>query len=115
MAFGTRAAFEAVRELAFGSITTNYAAVGTALTDHARIVIINNTTDKDVYFSLDGVIDHLRVAAGGFKLLDVTSNKVQDDGNFFRIGTIFSVKQTSAGAPSSGLVWVEVCYSQGGV
>lgn len=113
MAYGTRAAFEALREVAFGAITANYAAIGTAITDHARMVRIVNTMDTEMYISIDGVVDHIRMAAGSFFIIDFSSNKVRDDGLFLPIGTIFYVKQVTA--PASGNLWVEVLYAQGGV
>lgn len=115
MAYGTRAAFEAVREVAFGSVTGSYTAIGTATTDHTRIVHIVSTLNTDVYISLDGTTDHIRLAGGGFVLFDFSSNKIHDDGLFLKEGTVFYVKQTSAGAPASGNLWIEIAYGQGGV
>ncbi len=114
MAYGTRAIFEAVRELAFGGIGAAYAVVGTSLTDHARLVRFVNTTDAEVYVSTDGVIDHIRMAAGSFFILDFSANKVRDDGLFLPIGTQFQVKR-QAGAPTSGSFWIEVVAATGGV
>lgn len=114
MAFGTRVNFEPIREQAFGSIGASYAAIGTATVDHARLVSISNSTDADVYISLDGTTNMLRVASNSFKLFDLTTNKVSDDGFFIAEGTIFYVKRVS-GAPTSGTVWIEVMYALGGV
>ena len=115
MAYGTRVGFEPVREVAFGSVTGSYTAVGAATTDHARIIHIVSTLSTDVYISIDGFVDHLRIAGGGFVLFDFSTNKIHDDGLFLKEGTIFYVKQTSAGAPASGNLWIEVVYGQGGV
>jgi len=107
MAYGRRVQFEAVREVAFGGIGAAYAALGAAITDNARLIGITNTTDAEVYISFDGVNNHLRVAAGSFKLYDLTANKVRDDGYFLATGTI--IYQTRvAGAPTSGALWAEV-------
>jgi hypothetical protein len=114
MAYGTKVAFEAVREVAAASITASYTAVGTATIDHSRLVSISNGTDADCYISLDGVTNHLRLASNSFKLLDLTSNKVSDDGLFIAQGTIFYVKRVS-GAPTTGTLWIEVMYASGGV
>lgn len=114
MAYGTRVRFEALRELAFGGIGAAYAAVGGATSDHTRLVTFNNTTDTDLYVSTNGVTDHLRVATGSGKVFDLTTNKVRDDGLFFDQGTTFYVKR-AAGAPSTGLIWIEVMYADGGV
>jgi hypothetical protein len=114
MAYGTRASFDTVRELAFGSISGTYAAVGTALTDNARIICMNNSTNADMYISVDGTNNYFRLAANSFRLIDFSSNKVRDDGLFVSVGTIFSVKQVS-GAPTTGAVWIEVTFATGGV
>ena len=114
MTYGTRAQLDAVRELAFGSISGTYAAVGTALTDHARIVRFVNGTDVQVYISLDGSTNHIRMAANSFFLLDFSTNRIRDDGLFVSVGTIFYTKQVS-GAAGSGAVWIEVVSGAGGV
>lgn len=113
MAFGTKVQFEELRSLAFGSISGSYAAVGSATTDHARLVCFTNATNADLYISLDGITNHLIVPANGFKLLDLTANKVRDDGLFISKETIFYTKQVSA--PSSGSLWIEVMYASGGI
>lgn len=114
MAFGTRVQFDAVRELAFSGISGSYATVGTPLTDHARIINFNNSTNVDIYISLDGTTNNLRLAANTFQLFDFSTNKIQDDGLFVPIGTQFYAKQVS-GAPASGTVWIEVISGAGGV
>lgn len=114
MAYGTRAQFDAVRELAFGSISGSYMAVGSATTDHARLIRFVNSTDVQVYFSLDGVTNNIRLAPNSFALFDFSTNKIQDDGLFVSVGTVFYVKQVS-GAPSLGGVWCEVVSGTGGV
>ena len=114
MAYGTRVRFEAIREAAFGTIGAAYSAVGSATGDHTRLAAIFNSTDADVYIPLDGVTNHLRIASGSGQIFDLTTNKVRDDGLFIAQGTTFYVKR-AAGAPSSGLVWIEVLYADGGV
>lgn len=114
MAYGTRVRFEELRELPFGSIVAGYTAVGGATNDHTRLVTFNNTTDTDLYVSTNGVTNHLRIASGSGKVLDLTTNKVRDDGLFVDQGTVFYAKRAS-GAPSTGLIWIEVMYADGGV
>jgi len=114
MAYGRKVEFEAVREAAFGAIGAAYAALGTALTDHARIVSFYNTSDAEVYISFDGVNDHIRLASGSFQLFDLTANKVRDDGYFLANGTVIYQKRVGA-APTSGAVWAEVIVAAGGV
>jgi hypothetical protein len=114
MAYGRRVAFEPVRTVAFGGIGAAYAAVGTATIDQARLVSIFNATDANVTISLDGATDHIIVGAGSGQVFDLTANEVQNDGLFLKKGTIFSAKRTS-GAPSTGSLWIQVMYAQGGV
>jgi len=114
MAYGTKATFDAVREIAFGAISGTFSEIGTALTDHARLVRFVNTTNVEVYISLDGITDQIRMAASSFFILDFASNKIRDDGLFVPVGTIFSTRQAS-GAPGSGAVWIEVVSGAGGV
>lgn len=114
MAFGTKVQFEPIREVAFGSVTGSYTAVGTALIDHARLIRIVNTLNVEVYISINGIDNHIRMAAGSFFIMDFSANKVRDDGMFLSIGTVFYVKQVS-GAAGSGSLWIEVLYASGGV
>ena len=113
MAFGTRVQFEALRSVAFGSITNSYTAVGAATTDHTRWVCLSNGTNADMFISLDGSTDHLRIPANGFKLIDIVTNKVTEDGYFIDVGTIFYIKYASV--PTSGTFWIEVMFAAGGV
>ena len=114
MAYGTRVNFEPVREAAFGAIGATYAEVGTATTDYTRIINVVNRSDAEVYVSLDGVNDHIRLGVNSFQLFDFTSDKVNDAGFFIAKGTIFYAKRVS-GAPTTGSLWIEVVYATGGV
>ena len=113
MAYGTRVRFEELREAAFGALAAGNSAGG-ATSDHTRLVSFFNTTDKDVYISLNGVTNHIRLATGTGQVLDLTTNKVRDDGLFIDQGTTFYVKRAS-GAPTSGSLWIQVMYADGGV
>lgn len=113
MAYGTRVAFEAVRELAFGSISGTYAAVGSPLTDNTRLIVMNSSCDQDIYVSLDGSTNHFRLPKNSFKLLDLSANKVRDDGLFISSGTQIYVKIVSASV-TEGSFWVEVMHAEGG-
>jgi len=113
MAYGTRAAFEPIREVAFGSITSSYANLGTPFTDHVREIRIVNTCNTDMYLSTNASDNMIRMAAGSFYIIDFAANKVRDDGLFLPIGTQLSIKYQSA--PATGSLWVETVYAQGGV
>lgn len=114
MSYGRRVSFEAVREAAFGAIGVNYAAIGSVTTDYTRIVSFFNSTDADVYISLDGVTNHLRIASGTGQVIDLTANKVRDDGLFIKLGTQFYQKR-AGGAPTTGNVWIQTVSAAGGV
>jgi len=113
MAFGTRVVFEAIREAAFGDITANYTAFGTPLSNHTRLIIFTNNLDEQIYISFDGVNDHLKLHVNSFKLLDLSSNKVRDDGLFLAVGTQIYVKAVGS-LPSTGQTWIEVLAAEGG-
>ena len=113
MAYGTKAAFEPIREVAFGDVGAAYTAVGTGITDRARIIRIVNSLDNEVYISLDGVVDNVRMSSNSFFIIDLASNKVRNDGMFFRVGTIFFIREVSV-SPTSGSLWIEVLFAAGG-
>jgi len=114
MAYGRRVAFEPIRTAAFGAIGAAYAAVGTATTDYTRIVSFFNDTDADVYASIDGVNDHVRINAGCAQVFDLTANRENDDGLFLSENTTFYAKRV-AGAPTTGSFWIQVMVASGGV
>lgn len=111
MAYPRRLRYEGLRTLGFAAIGAAYAAIGTALANPARVIIAKNLTDKSVLFSINGVTDHFIIPSGGFQLIDVTTNKVRDDGFFTDQGTVFYAKQGPSGAPASGSVYIEVIYA----
>ncbi len=106
-----RAQLEALRSLAFGSISGSYATVGTALANPARLICISNDTEGNMLFSRDGSTDEIFVAAGSFKLFDITTNhRPANQSDFvFETGTQWYVKQDES--PVSGSVYIEVIYA----
>lgn len=113
MAFGIRAFPEAIRELDGSVLTVNYQALGVPFTGSVRLVSFNNHTGAEVYFSLDGVTDHFRLPTNSFVLLDVSTNRVRDDGLFFAEGTQLYVKYVSS-TSLTGAVWASTIVAQGG-
>lgn len=112
MSFGTRAIFEPLRSLAFGSIAADYAAIGTALTHQARMMIIVNASNTDVIISFDDVNDHLFMPTASQIVLDFTSNEVDMNGLFIPKGTIVYAKYAT-GVATTGAVYVSVVYAYG--
>ena len=101
---------ETLRSLAYTSIGASYMGIGTALTQPARIIQIQNLTDASLLFSFDGISDHLLLPFNGFILLDVTTNKIEERGFFIAEGTRIYVKES--GTPSTGSVYVSSFYGK---
>lgn len=103
--------FDTIRTVAFGSISGTYAAVGTSFTNPVRLICFTNNTNGDMFFSVDGVNNHLFVAAGSFKLFDLSTNKhTYAPWWVLAPGTQFYVKQSTA--PTSGAVYIECLWGQ---
>ena len=98
--------FEAARTAAFGAVVDAYSAVGTAIEHSTRVFIIWNLTNANIYISLDGVVDHWPIVAGGHLILDDATNGIS-----LPKGTTFYVRRYAAGvAPTSGDVVVSIGY-----
>lgn len=100
---------EAVRSLAFGSISGTYAGLGLPLSNPSRMIMIQNYMDQAVMISFDGITDHIPVASNGFVLLDITANKTVNQGFYIAEGTRFYVKELST-PPASGSVYLSTFY-----
>lgn len=104
---------DVVRTLAFGGISANYAAVGTAMTHPIRIIQIQNLTDTILMFSLNGIDDNVPLPTTGYMILDVSANKTNESGFFLSEGQRFYVRDMTAegkAAASSGEVYITVWY-----
>jgi hypothetical protein len=105
--------FDNLRSLGFASISGTYAAIGSALTVNPRIICFTNKTAGDMIISIDSANadGNLFIAAGSFKLFDLTANMVpgKDDNFVIAEGTQFYVKQVTA--PVSGAVYIEILYA----
>lgn len=109
--FNQRASFEAVRSLASGSIVAGYTNVGTATTNPARIVLLQNMTDAGVMISFNGgVNDHIPLAANMSTVLDLASDAVGRSIMQLPANTQIAVKRLS-GAPTTGSFYVSVVYA----
>jgi len=113
MAYGTKATFDEIRQIT-APLTSDYQEVGSPLTDHARMIRIVNELNAELFISLDGFTDQIRMAPNSFFILDFSSNKVHNDGLFLPVGTQFFTKLVS-GSPLSGTLWIEVVSAKGGV
>jgi len=105
------ARFEPLRSLAFGSISGTYSKVGTALSNAAHIINIDNTSDVQFTVSFDGINDHLIIPSEAGKVFDLSSNKISTVQKLMiPQNTQVYVKQTT-GAPTQGSIYVSVIYA----
>jgi hypothetical protein len=109
MNLAIRMTAEPIRSLPFGSIGAAYTAIGGALSNPARILIIFNETDEAVMLSLDGVNDHIAVGLGQTVTINATANQVKDQGCFFAAHTTLFAKEITT-PPTSGSLFVSVFY-----
>jgi len=101
---------EELRSLAFGAVAASYTALGGPMDNSVINYKISNLTDANILVSYDGVNDHDVVAANGFVLYDVASNKGKGDILALTKGAQVYVKR-EAGAPASGNVYLTVFYA----
>lgn len=76
------ARFDALRVVAYTSITASYTAFGTTLAHSMRLLDFQNDTDAVIYISFDGINDNIALIPGAFRVYDVTSD--QDTNEKFR-------------------------------
>jgi hypothetical protein len=114
MTYGRKAILDDLREVAFGGIGAAYSSLGPILPDYTRVISVFNTTDTDVYLTDNLAKDKIRLASGSGQILDITANKVRDDGLFLPKRTQMYVKR-AGGAPTTGFVWIQIVYADGGV
>jgi hypothetical protein len=102
---------EPVRSTAFGSISGSYVGIGSAFENPVHWFMVQNLTDQPIMISWDGVNDHFPLAANGYVIMDVASNKTIMGGSFMIAqGTRFYVKALTAFLPSSGSVYLSIFY-----
>lgn len=112
MGLGIRLRFEAQRSLAFGSISNAYAAVGAAMANPIRMLVLQNLTDVTLQFSFDGVADTIPLPSSGAFAFDIATNKTIGDGFFLAQGDRVYVKHLGS-APTTGSVYVTAFYGYG--
>lgn len=111
MSLSKRALFAPQRTLAFGSIGAGYTAIGTAIPYPIRILTVNNLTNGDLQFSIDGITDHFAVGRGGGVVYDIAGNRTGvSDELYLAENTTLYVKQIEI--PTEGSVYVSVVYGR---
>jgi hypothetical protein len=102
---GNSIKWDAVREIAAGSLTTSFQNLGGVfLRDSFRIWITNNT-NGDIYLTTDGSSNMLKIPALTGRAYD---NKTND--MYLRSSTQFQIKWVAAPGAPAGWVALEVEY-----
>jgi hypothetical protein len=110
----TQAIFDTMLTVAFGSITSSYATLGSPTSHAWSIFKITNNTNGDMLFSFDGTNNRIFVPANSFTLYDLSTNAAPvhvNDSLLLANGTQFYIKYSTS--PSSGAVWIEGVYAKG--
>lgn len=106
MSYPLKLKAEAIREVAAASIAATLTAVGGPTQHPGRLVRMVNTTDKDVYVSLNGIDNNFRIPTNSFLLLDISTNQTTKENFFIPEGQVFYVAYIGV-APISGSFWIE--------
>jgi hypothetical protein len=107
---GVRIEYEPLRSIGFAAISGAYAGIGTPFEHPARMVIITNTTDVDVYVSYNGVEDHSIIPSQTARVLDYGSNMALNGGASDQAAFTRVYTRAFVGLPTDGGVFVEVVY-----
>jgi hypothetical protein len=101
-----QAGLEALRSLAFGSISGTYANLGSATTHPISMANIANTTDKDLIFSWNGgTTDHMRLGPNTVRPIPLAALQLLK-----QTGAQFAVKDAGS-ATTTGAAIVEIIYA----
>ncbi len=108
MSLKIKATWDAIRILAFGSISGTYAAIGSIIETPIVNLKIYNGTNVLLTFSTDGTTDNFVIPALSASVWDIASNRLATGEELtIKANTTFYVK----GAPASGSVYLEVIYA----
>ena len=100
---GNSIKWEAIREIAAASLTTSYQLLGGVFTRDSYRIWVTNNTNGDIYFSIDGSTNNLKLPAFSGRAYD---NKTND--SFVKAGTQWSIKWDSAPGAPAGWAGLEV-------
>lgn len=117
---GGRLGIETIRSLIFSSISSTYAGItSVGLLNSARVICFTNLTNSNLFVAVtpgntpasDNTEDQLIVPANGFKLIDVTTNRLPNVALSLNAGTrLWARTATGSSNPSSGFIYAEVFY-----
>jgi len=105
---------EPMRSLGFADIAADpgdYKSIGSSVDHPVRMYELHNFTDVNLVFSIDGVDDHFPLEPDGYKVIDIATNKSNDNGWYLGQGTYFYVKPLDPlVVPTSGGVYLCIAY-----
>ncbi len=105
------AAFDTLRSVAFGSITTSYVIVGPILPQNAVAVTFKNNTNGTILVSTNGITDMLVFPGTSYGVYDIRTNAPNSTDFLISKGTPFLIKY-SGSAPTSGSFYIEAVLTQ---
>lgn len=105
-----KARYEALRTVAFGSITGAYAQVGTDFSNAVIQLEITNGTDENILISFDGVTDMVVALAGELKIVDYAANRESNAEKLALAYRKLFIKAEGS-LPTSGSFYVSVVYA----
>jgi hypothetical protein len=111
MSRSLRIAAEECRIALFGDIGANFTPMGVPLINPARLIVIQNTTDVELEFSLDGVNMHIPLPSNGTFTFDIATNKANESGWYMAEGSRLYVRAAGA-LPASGRATFSVFYGE---
>lgn len=117
---GGRLGIEPIRSLLFSLISGTYFGITTApLLNSARVVCFTNLTNSNLFVAVtsgdtpasDGTADQLIVPSNGFKLIDISTNKLLTAQLALPASTrLWARTATGSANPTSGFIYAEVFY-----
>lgn len=105
------AAFDTLRSVAFGSLTSSYVQLGAVLPNSAVAITFKNNTNGTVLVSTNGTSDMLAYPPQSYGVYDIRTNAPNAIDYLLAKGTPFLVKY-SGSAPTSGSFYIEAVITQ---
>jgi hypothetical protein len=102
---------DTIRSLASASIGATYSPIGGPFLNPVRLFIIVNNTDGDMFASDDGVNNKMFIAAGTTRVLDLNTNRVNQQQYWvFPANTQIYIKYSTM--PTKEAVYLEAYWGQ---
>jgi hypothetical protein len=100
------------RVLGWAAVDVDYWPIGAELTYEGRVILLQNWTDADLWFSDDPDIatGKFPLKAGDKIILDCSSNQTFGRGLFLPVGATLYVKQLDV--PTKGNIYLTIFYGK---